>query len=49
MERESDNEEYDEISWCNRGDLDYVECGGYHTFLVTKRGIIFDAGYNTYE
>ena len=46
MERESDNEEYDETNCCRGGDLDYVECGGYHTFVVTKTGIIFATGYN---
>ena len=45
IERISDDEDENHI--LDGGEIDYLECGGCHTFLVTKRGQIFVTGLNT--
>ena len=48
MDRDSDEDEDDENDCVERGDIDYVECGVDHTFVVMKRGVIFVTGRNNY-
>ena len=48
MNKDSDDEEDDDENDCiEGGDIDYVECGGNHTFVVTKTGVIFVTGDNS--
>ena len=48
MDRDSNDEDDDDNNCVDGGDIDYVECGAYHTFVVTKTGVIFVTGGNHY-
>ena len=46
MEKDSEDDDNEEENCGEDGEIDYVECGGFHIFLVMKDGVIFVAGLN---